>query len=128
MNAKERLIDFLKKAPRAEGGTYTFAVHGDKEEASAYVHRMRVELSRFRNKLRERNRQVRPFKMLLQSIEPHYQNTDGAARSYKVTLQFQQSNTDHISRELSEVFDVVSTGDGTIDEKQARGLKNVENE
>lgn len=119
MNAKERLIDFLRKAPHAEDKKYKFDVLGDGAEAKSFVHRMRVELSRLRAELRDRNKQVRPFKMLMVSVEPsptnqHYQ---------QITLQFQQAKSDTVSREVSEVFNVLSTGDNMLDEKSARGLR-----
>ena len=122
MRAKERLKDFLK-AVRATGNTtYTFTTAGSEYDAQRYVHRMRVELSRFREKVRMNGQQLNPFKVKLVSLTP-----DDTEKTTIVTLQFINERNPELSRGLAEIFDVVASEGTTIDDAHARGVKKTPN-
>lgn len=118
MNAKLRLIEFLKTAPKSQTKTFEFVLENTTEPAAKdYIHRMRVELSRFRSALREEGKQLRPFRMLLEELT-------SVDNGVKIKLLYSDSpSSNRALRHVSEIFDVISTGDDTIDEKEARGLQ-----
>jgi len=59
--AKKELINFLTKCEMET--EYRFKIKGDEQDAEIFVHRMRVELSRLRQKVRARGRIPKVFKM-----------------------------------------------------------------
>ncbi len=59
---KQKLIEFLKNSVAEEA--YLLVIPVPVSEAEAFIHRMRVELSRFREKVRDRGRVPKTFKML----------------------------------------------------------------
>ena len=69
MNARQRLIDFVRESVRTPEKQYRWQEPGDVEHARQFVHRMRVELSNLRNAARVQKRQIRPFKMLVEAFQ-----------------------------------------------------------
>lgn len=100
--AKLQVIDFIKTAK--DGEEYSFILAGNHRFAEKFVHRMRVELSRLREKVKERNRVVRPFKVLLKSII-YCQQTN------KCTIVLLKSVGDNdVSGEVDDIFDKLAGG------------------
>lgn len=117
INAKQQVITFLKTAPREKDRCFTFTLENTNEtQAKEYIHRMRVELSRLRANLRDRGKQLRAFKMLLEDMKAENGNVI-------VTLRFAESVSERMSKDLSSIFNVISTGDNIVNEREARGLK-----
>lgn len=105
MNAKQRLIEFLKSAKANPHTPYTFTLDMPPENARTYIHRMRVELTRLRTALRERGERIKPFKMIVEeiiqdSLEPNQTH---------VTLYY-KTNTElsKVHRDISEVFELIT--------------------
>lgn len=108
MIAKQRLIEFLKSARVNPELPYTFTLDMPPPQARDYIHRMRVELARFRNALRDRGERIRPFKMLIEELIPDSLEPN---RTH-VTLRYQlDKGRTQMHRDISEVFDLVATGD-----------------
>jgi len=101
---KRKLISFLQKADMDVD--YDFIVDIPNSEALAFVHRMRVELSRLREKVRQRNRVPKSFKMLFVKSEP----VSGSNLRCKITLKKSLSRDD-VSGEIDEIFDLVAGGE-----------------
>lgn len=100
---KRKLINFLQNAVESEN--YTFEVNIPVEEALNFVHRMRVELSRFREKVRARGRTRKHFKMLFINAEPI---GDGKNKCI-ITLRRSQSGHD-VSNIVDDIFEEVAGG------------------
>lgn len=64
---KDTLIKFLREAVLYE--PYSFQISGSQKFANDFIHRMRVELSRLRTKVRERGQVPKQFKILLERID-----------------------------------------------------------
>lgn len=71
-NAKEALITLLRESQFEE--PYTIEIKATYPEAKSFIHRMRVELSRFRNKLIKLNKTLDRFSILTQSISMESEN------------------------------------------------------
>jgi len=118
MIAKHRLIDFLKNAPHSKNGIYEFRIWCLSEsEIQKYVHRMRVELSRLREELREQGKQLRFFKMVV--ISRAY---DKEKKQATIVMRFKDSLNKDFSAALDDVFDIISQGTDVLNEKEVRGL------
>ena len=100
---KQKLISFLKNA--VEGEDYIFTVDIPVGSALNFVHRMRVELSRFREKVRERDRIPKQFKMLY--IES--KAVEGNPNSCTITLRRSLSGH-NVSNVIDDIFDEVAGG------------------
>lgn len=100
---KRKLILFLQNAKEDED--YVFEVNIPEEDALNFVHRMRVELSRFREKVRERDRTPKHFKMLFKGAIQIGDNEDWC----KITLRRSLSGHD-VSNVLDDIFDEVAGG------------------
>lgn len=98
---KRKLINFLKNAVLDED--YSFPVDIPNDEAINFVHRMRVELSRFREKVKRSNRTPKSFKMLLIGSVKNGDN------KCIITLRKSQSSHD-VSNEIDEIFDTIAGG------------------
>jgi len=70
MIAKQRLIEFLRAARTQPDTPFTFTLDMQPHDAKVYIHRMRVELGRFRSALQERGERLRRFKMLVREVIP----------------------------------------------------------
>jgi len=98
---KQKLINFLKNGKLEED--YSFEVAIPIEEALNFVHRMRVELSRFREKVRQKKRIPKHFKMLYIKAE--------AAGEGKCNITLRRSLSGHdVSNEIDEIFNDIAGG------------------
>lgn len=98
---KRKLVSFLKEAELDKD--FAFSVDIPVAEALNFVHRMRVELSRFREKVRKKARTPKQFKMLYVKAE--------AAGDFKCIITLKKSLSLHdVSNELDEIFNVVAGG------------------
>ena len=98
---KRKLVNFLQNAEFDKN--YNFTVDIPVGEALNFVHRMRVELSRFRDKVRKRDRTPKHFKMLYIKAEA------SGTKKCIITLKKSMSRND-VSEELDSIFDVVAGG------------------
>lgn len=119
---KDQIINMLQHVKTTGECFYTFDIPLGPDtprialEAAVqnYIQRMRVELSRMRKAVKRRNQQLKRFSILRKSVVP----VTGGAR---VTLEYREGETKLYS-ELSEIFDLVSTGERLLDDKELRGL------
>lgn len=93
--AKDALIAFLRHT-REGNETYTFRCFGS---GAAFVHRMRVELSRLRQKAKERGMPRRYFKVRTENIVQK-PNEDAAI----VTLRRDDRGVNAVYGELDEII------------------------
>ena len=98
---KRKLINFLQNAELDKN--FNFTVDIPVEEALNFVHRMRVELSRFRDKVRKQARTPKHFKMLYIKAE------ESGTEKCIITLKKSMSRND-VSEELDSIFDIVAGG------------------
>ena len=114
--AKNELIAFLRQVQKTKTHEYIveLPLMTDKD-AKDFVHRMRVELSRFRTTIQLQSKQVRPFKMLLQEIIHSSDKTN-------ITLLYRDTVDDKTLKDVDEIFSIISTGSNMINEKDARDL------
>lgn len=113
---RAQLIAFLSQIRDNGGDTYSFKLPMPEAKARNYVHRMRVELSRIRTRLRDQGKQIKPFKLLMHEWVPEH---DGV----NITLRYAETISPKFQREISSIFSVVTTGDDSIDDRAARGQK-----
>ena len=103
---KRKLIAFLNFYKEAkEGEDFSFSVNIPPEEALNFVHRMRVELSRFREKVRARARTPKHFKMLFIGVKP----IGNEKNKCEITLRRSQSGHD-VSNVVDEIFEELAGG------------------
>lgn len=108
MIAKQRLIEFLRAARTQPDTPFTFTLDMQPHDAKVYIHRMRVELGRFRSALQERGERLRRFKMLVREIIPDSLEPNKT----HVTLQYYlHGSRTKLDNDISEVFELVATGD-----------------
>lgn len=70
--AKRRLAEFLYVTNSDEKTTFTFVLtNTNYDNACRFVHSMRVNLSKIRNKKLAAGEKLRPFKMIVISISPY---------------------------------------------------------
>ena len=100
---KRKLIYFLQNAKEEEN--FVFNVDIPVEEALNFVHRMRVELSRFREKVRAKERIPKHFKMLFIDAKA----IEGEKNKCTITLKRSLSSHD-VSNVLDDIFDEVAGG------------------
>ena len=100
---KQKLIEFLKNSVAEEGYLLTLPV--PVSEAEAFIHRMRVELSRFREKVRERGRVPKTFKMLYLKTETQAIDVETCG------VILMKSTSGHaVDAEIDAIFDQVAGG------------------
>ncbi len=88
LNAREELIKFLTSAPKAENKCYIVILTLTTQvNADAFIHRMRVELSRFRTALINDNKQLKPFKLMVKKI-----NYIQALNETQITLRYKTTS------------------------------------
>lgn len=98
---KRKLVSFLQNAEMDQD--FAFTVDIPIGEALNFVHRMRVELSRFRDKVRKQARTPKHFKML------YIKSEENGTEKCTITLKKSLSRND-VSEELDSIFDVVAGG------------------
>ncbi len=98
----KKLIDFLKNAEFDK--PYIFIAPVNIKDAEKFVHKMRVQLSRYRNRVREKGRIPRHFKVLFKDAV----NIDHT--HCNITLIKSLSSHD-VSHDIKEVFDELDGGD-----------------
>lgn len=97
---KVKLLDMVRTRKLTE--PYEFEIEGSETDAKNFVHRMRVELGRFREKIRDAGRTPKQFKMLVMG----YAHSEKAGRT-KITLVLARSTND-VSEELKDAFSVMA--------------------
>lgn len=100
--AKLETINFIRIPLESE---HEFFVKGSVEDAKSFVHQMRVELSRFRDMIKQQGKVPRHFKMLLVSV-----TAQPELSGCNVVLKKTTSSHD-FSNELEDVFQNLSGGD-----------------
>lgn len=101
MSAKLALMKFLKETNSPQPADFVIVLENSTiKNAEKFVHRMRVELSRMRDMVRENGMIPRPFKMICVSIKE-------VDSRITITLRKQLSKTMKISEDVEEVFDVL---------------------
>lgn len=101
--AKNQLVDMLVSLKDVDEGEYTFYINGDEHDARNFVHRMRVELSRFRNVIKSRGQVMKPFKILLLEIEEN--------KDEKTKIVLKKSMDGHqVTKDVMEIFDALGGG------------------
>lgn len=122
---KEQLIAFLEKVratqaadPTVEHVDYDFVLDGSMDFADKYIHRMRVALTRFRNRIKNRGRQIIPFRLRVRNLEVTGENNSQT----RVYLRYEITVSPEMQDDIARIFEVVGTNHGTIDHKTARGL------
>lgn len=120
LTAKQQLKAFLTAALQAKDHRYTFTLDMDVNKAHQFIHNMRMAMSRLRNRLRDGGKQLRQFKMIVISCEP---NKDAAILNPHtiITLEYRHSNINALSRDLTELFTILTDDTETIDDRVVRG-------
>ena len=104
-SAKAQIIEFVKTTK--DGEQYLLGFPGNEKKARAYVHTMRVELSRLRQKVLERGRSIRRFKVLLIKLVPHtFENGEG----FCIVLERQNKHV-AAQADIEAVIDDISSGE-----------------
>lgn len=104
--AKQMLIKFLQETRNTSD--FTFKIRGDESEAKRFIHRMRVELSRMRDRVKEAGRIPKEFKMLI--IDLTFDSMDGPAGVTTVVLQKHEGKNVGIAEDMDEIFDDLAGG------------------
>jgi len=107
---KQKLIEFLKNSVAEK--EYLLILPVPVEGAEAFIHRMRVELSRFREKVRDRGRVPKSFKMLYIKIKTEAIidiNTGSPNTKCKVFLMKSTSGY-AVDAEIDAIFEQVAGG------------------
>lgn len=104
---KQKVIEFVKHTrvdPTDKSvSLFQFAIHGTTEDAKRFVHRMRVELSRLRELVRQQNREPREFKMLALDY-----THDSAVGQTTIMLQRAEGRQEVVDPEVAAVFDDIA--------------------
>ena len=101
---KLQVIEFLKET--REMDEYSFVHYGTETEARSFIHRMRVELSRMRDVVREAGRVPREFKMLVVELE-----YDAVKNQTLVKLRKADGPNTAIAEEINEIFNDIAAGE-----------------
>lgn len=105
---KRKLISFLRESELDKD--FCFPVDIPVTEALNFVHRMRVELSRFREKVRKQSRVPKHFKMFyISATDKDDKGNHLGDNRCIITLRKSQSRND-VSEELDEIFDTIAGG------------------
>lgn len=97
------MINFIKATK--EQKEFSFRLRGNEEDARKFVHRMRVELSRMRDAVKESGRVPKEFKVLTHSID--FDKMEGITT---ITLQKVEGKSVQIAEEVHEIFDDLAGG------------------
>lgn len=97
------IINFLRST--RENAQFQFKLQGDTEAANKFIHRMRVELSRMRDIVKDSGRVPKEFKMIVDSVI----FAPGTNTSI-ITLQKQEGKQEAIAEEINEIFDDIAGG------------------
>jgi hypothetical protein len=106
--AKLKVIDFIRYYSSKDSEKkppFTFEIRGTRNDAEAFVHRMRVELSRMRQLVRDRGRAPRPFKMMLHDIK-----TSGIVHNKQMIQLKKDDGAIPIAKEIDEIFSEIAGG------------------
>ena len=108
--AKDTLKDFLEAVPKmGKDRLYKFTLFQHSQiEAEKYVHRMRVELSRWRGIIKQKRMTIREFKIMLIDIRELHGNAI-------VTLRYQDEANQELSADIAKVFSELSNGSTLVD-------------
>ena len=101
---KQMMIKFIKET--VQNPEFQFRLRGNEDDAKRFVHRMRVELSRMRDVVRESGRVPKEFKVLLHEID--FDPMQGIST---ITLIKTEGKTIHIAEEINEIFDDLASGE-----------------
>lgn len=101
--AKLMMIKFLRETREVD--TFSFRIRGDKEDAKRFVHRMRVELSRMRDAVKESGRVPKEFKVLLEEL-----SFDAMEGITTILLKKSEGRVVQIAEEVHEIFDDLAGG------------------
>lgn len=101
--AKLQMIEFIKATK--EQPDFTFRLRGNAEDAKKFVHRMRVELSRMRDAVKESGRVPKEFKVLT-----HIVDFDPMEGITTITLRKVEGKSVQIAEEVHEIFDDIAGG------------------
>jgi len=99
---KKMVLEFIRID---EADTFTFQIHAKTEkDADTFIHGMRVELSRLREKVRNRGRNTKHFKMIKKSVK-FIPNLD----VWEIELTKTISGND-VTNEVDEIFEHLAGG------------------
>lgn len=100
---KQKLIEFLQNSVAEEA--FTLVIPSSAKDAATFIHRMRVELSRFREQVRNRGRVPRAFKMLYIKTETK------AINENTCSVVLMKSTSGHaVDAEIDAIFEQVAGG------------------
>ena len=100
---KLMVINFLRST--REETEFKFKLRGDSEDARKFIHRMRVELSRMRETVKDSGRVPKEFKVLVSSVE-----FNNVTNTSLVTLKKQVGEVEQIAEEVDEIFEDIAGG------------------
>lgn len=102
---KQRVKEFCKTGYEEP---FVFEYRGTKSDAEKFIHKMRVELSRLRGKVREQGYIPTPWKMILISIEEitKLDENKQSSKLCRVTLKKTKKGVQALE-DLSEIMDLV---------------------
>lgn len=101
--AKLMIINFLRST--REETDFKFKLRGDSEDAHKFIHRMRVELSRMRDVVKNSGRVPKEFKMIVADVL-----FDLGTNTTIITLQKQEGKVEQIAEEVDEIFEDIAGG------------------
>ncbi len=101
--AKLMIINFLRST--REKGEFKFKLRGDTEDARKFIHRMRVELSRMRDVVKEAGRVPKEFKMIVLDVTFLV-----ATNTSVITLEKVEGKVEAIAEEVNEIFEDLAGG------------------
>lgn len=101
--AKLMIINFLRST--REETEFKFKLRGDREDAHKFIHRMRVELSRMRETVKDSGRVPKEFKVLVASVEFTPETNTSLVR-----LKKQEGKVEQIAEEIDEIFEDLAGG------------------
>jgi predicted nuclease with TOPRIM domain len=112
--AKREVFAFLNavspKRTKEKQPLYTFDFMGSVADAHDFIHRMRVELSRLRNRVRAQGHKVKHFKMLLKEIQP------GESPGFlRITLMKTVSQHNEISMIVDHILTEVTVSEDPLE-------------
>lgn len=101
---KRRLIEFIRDAKLDK--EYQFEITGTVTDAKKFVHRMRVELTRFRNQVIAQGRTVKQFKV-------HHIKSEviDGGKKVRITLVKSMNSACRASNDIDEVFNDIAGGE-----------------
>lgn len=101
--AKLMMINFLRNTRNEI--EFKFKLRGTPEDARKFIHRMRVELSRMRDTVKDAGRVRKEFKMIVVDVTYLLKNNTSV-----VTLQKIEGKAEQIAEEVDEIFEDLAGG------------------